>query len=89
LQLINNDPCQRENRISYLIERASTVRMLIHFYTTGTLLTQEALQPCSDDEYIGAAIAFCQELSRYAVNRACDVSTIPLQKLLSSLLLTH
>jgi len=33
------------------------------------------LQPCNDEEYMGAALGFAQVLSRYAVGRACDNDT--------------
>ena len=34
------------------------------------------MQPCNDDEYIGAALGFAQELARYALSRGCEVSVL-------------
>jgi len=33
------------------------------------------MAPCGDEEYVGAVLGFAQELSRYALGRAAEVST--------------
>ncbi len=73
MQKIKNDPCQREARISSIIERVLVPRLLFQFFQTGKLARQSDFTFCNDEEYIGAVIVFCQELCRYAVNRACEV----------------
>lgn len=82
--MINQDPCQRESRMSYTIERFSVPRLLLNFYRTGKLASLGDLSPANDEEYVGAVIGFAQELSRYAVNRACvgDAASIELCRLI-------
>lgn len=73
IAMINNDMSQRENRVSNLLEKHCIVLMLDHFYRTGQLLSQSGASPCNDEEYLGGAIGFAQELVRYALHRACEV----------------
>lgn len=47
-------------------------RLLHQFFLTGKLAKQSEFSFCNDEEYVGAVIGFCQELCRYAVNRACE-----------------
>ena len=43
-----------------------------HFFENGSLAAPSVLQPCSDEEYLMAALGFAQQLSRYCVGRACE-----------------
>ncbi len=70
---ISNDPCQRESRVSSIIEKVIVPRLLHQFFLTGNLAKLSEFPFSNDDEYVGAVIGFCQELCRYAVNRACEV----------------
>lgn len=79
MQKVNNDPCQRESRVSFIIEKLLIPRLLHQFFLTGKLAKQSEFTFCNDDEYVGAVIGFCQELCRYAVNRACEVSPCSLK----------
>jgi len=72
LELLGGDPTQRERMLSQAIEKFTEVRMMQYFFTTGRLASPSLVQPCNDDEYIGAALGFAQDLSRYVVGRACD-----------------
>ena len=53
LEDIGYDPVQREEKLSFPMERLCVAILLYSFYTTGLLLTKFELQICSDDEYIG------------------------------------
>ena len=72
LEAICGDTSQREGRLSGAIEKFTEIRMMQHFFATGKLASFSVLQPCNDDEYIGAALGFAQELARYVVGRASE-----------------
>lgn len=44
---------QREEKLSFPMERLCVAILLYNFYTKGLLLTKSELQICTDDEYIG------------------------------------
>jgi predicted translin family RNA/ssDNA-binding protein len=69
---LDGDLTHREGRLAQSIEKFAESRLLQHFFATGTLASLNAIQPCSDDEYIGAIFGFAQELARYVVGRASD-----------------
>ena len=48
--------------------------MYYYFFTSGLLVAPSELQPCNDEEYIGAALGFAQEIPRYVIGRATEVS---------------
>ena len=75
LEQINNDPIQRSGQLGNSIQSFTETRMMQSFFDTGKLAGPSALQPCNDDEYMGAALGFAQELSRYAVGRAIENDT--------------
>jgi hypothetical protein len=70
------DPRVREGNLMMTIDKFTECRLMHHFYMTGTLLAQEAVSPCNDEEYIGAVLGFAQELARYCIGRGCDVSVV-------------
>jgi len=72
LTLVGSDATKREGLLSQAIEKFTEVCMVQQFFATGKLASPSTLQPCSDDEYIGAALGFAQELSRYVVGRASE-----------------
>jgi predicted translin family RNA/ssDNA-binding protein len=67
------------------IEKYAEVYMLQHFFKTGTLPSQKAID-CGDEQYLGAALNFSQELSKYVIGRACecDIKSISICKKLVS-----
>jgi predicted translin family RNA/ssDNA-binding protein len=69
---LKGDLTHREGRLAQSIEKFAESRLLQHFFETGTLASLHAIQPCSDDEYIGAIFGFAQELARYVVGRASE-----------------
>jgi hypothetical protein len=72
IQLINNDPIQREAKLSGHIERHTINVLLVHFFEQGQLLSPTHLQPLiNDEEYIAASLGWAQELARYALHQAC------------------
>eukprot|EP00606_Chrysophyceae_sp_TOSAG23-5_P000767 GSChrysophyteH2.ASY1.ANO1.1343.1 assembled CDS len=75
LEKISNKPLQRSGQLGHAIQAFTETRMMEHFFNTGSLAAPSALQPCNDEEYMGAALGFAQVLSRYAVGRACDNDT--------------
>ena len=72
LETIGGDLSQREGRLSGTIEKFTEIRLMQNFFATGKLASFSALQPCNDDEYMGAALGFAQELARYVVGRASE-----------------
>lgn len=64
------EPSQRSGQLSQAITTFTETRMMQHFFSTGALAAPSLLQPCDDDEYMGAALGFSQELARYAKRRA-------------------
>lgn len=72
LEVVGSDPTKREGFLANAIEKFTEIRMMQHFFQTGKLASPSALQPCNDEEYVGAALGFAQELSRYVVGRASD-----------------
>jgi hypothetical protein len=51
--------------------------VLLHrFFTEGKLATQASVQPCNDNEYIGAALTFAQHLNQYVLGKACEVRNL-------------
>lgn len=72
LDSIGADPTKREGNLSNAIEKFTETRMMQHFFLTGKLVSHSAVQPCNDEEYIGAALGFAQDLSRYVVGRASE-----------------
>ena len=73
------EPSQRSGQLSQAITTFTETRMMQHFFDTGALAPPSLLQPCDDDEYIGAALGFSQELARYAVGRACENDTASIE----------
>lgn len=47
---------------------------MLQFLRQGRLSTLSEMAPCGDEEYVGAVLGFAQELSRYALGRAAEVS---------------
>jgi predicted translin family RNA/ssDNA-binding protein len=76
-QLISQstDPRIREGNLASIIDKFTECRILHHFYKTGLVVPIEAVQPCSDDEYIGAVLGFAQELVRYCIGRGGERDT--------------
>ena len=72
LQLIGSDPSKREGNLAQAIEKLTEICLMQQFFATGKLASPSTLQPCSDEEYIGAVLGFAQELSRYVVGRASE-----------------
>jgi len=73
------DSMQRSGQLSQAITTFTETRMMQHFFDTGALAAPSLLQPCDDEEYVGAALGFSQELSRYAVGRACENDTTSIE----------
>lgn len=71
----SGDPMQRGGALGNAIQSFTETRMMQHFFDTGMLASPSTVSPANDDEYIGAALGFAQELSRYAVGRACENDT--------------
>jgi predicted translin family RNA/ssDNA-binding protein len=69
---IGDDPEKRSGFLSNAIQSFTEARMMQHFFENGTLAAPSVLQPCSDEEYLMAALGFAQQLSRYCVGRACE-----------------
>lgn len=88
LEMIRQDVCEREFRLSFLMEKVITTKLIYHFYQTGQLLPISALKSPipTDSEYLSGVINFTAELSRYTINRACqlDFPSIKLTKELIS-----
>ena len=70
--IVNDADSERDGRITAAIEKFTEARMYCHFFSCGVLPEPSLVQPCNDDEYIGATFGFAQELSRYVVGRACE-----------------
>ena len=58
--------------LSSAIQSFTETRMMQYFFENGVLAAPSLLQPCSDEEYLMAALGFAQQLSRYCVGRACE-----------------
>jgi predicted translin family RNA/ssDNA-binding protein len=74
----SSDPMQRAGggALGNAIQSFTETRMMQHFFETGALASPSTVGAfCNDEEYIGAALGFAQELSRYAVGRACENDT--------------
>jgi hypothetical protein len=71
---MNGDVCARESKLSAMIEKSRSIVLLHRFFTEGKLATQASVQPCNDNEYIGAALTFAQHLNHYVLGKACEVS---------------
>lgn len=69
---IGDDPEKRSGFLSNAIQSFTEARMMQHFFENGSLAAPSVLQPCSDEEYLMAALGFAQQLSRYCVGRACE-----------------
>lgn len=65
----------REGRVSQVIEKFTEARMFLSFFKTGALAPLSQLGICNDEEYVGAALGFAQELARYGVGCAIEVCT--------------
>uniref|UniRef100_A0A7S3H6D8 Uncharacterized protein n=1 Tax=Spumella elongata TaxID=89044 RepID=A0A7S3H6D8_9STRA len=80
VESINGDECARESKLGFLIEKSRATLLLHHFFQEGKVATQSSLQPCNDNEYIGAVLSFAQSLNQYALGVACegDVASIEL-----------
>lgn len=74
LNVIGKDVVRREAKLSGHIERHCVAEMYLYFFQSGQLLPQSLSlqQQTTDDEYIGAALGWAQEVSRYALQRACE-----------------
>ena len=53
LSNLSSNPEERENRFSFACERFAEIRLLQYFFRNGCLATQDEVQPCNDDEYLG------------------------------------
>ncbi len=82
LDLIEYDLYQREIRLGSYLEQHCLALILLYFYQNGMLIPFSLCQPCGDEEYIGAVILFAQELSRYALNQACNVIKLLTSKII-------
>lgn len=69
---IGDDPEKRSGFLSNAIQSFTETRMMQHFFDNGSLAAPSVLQPCSDEEYLIAALGFAQQMSRYCVGRACE-----------------
>eukprot|EP01032_Pedospumella_encystans_P012231 gene12231-14163_t len=80
VESINGDECARESKLGFLIEKSRATLLLHRFFQEGKVATQSSLQPCNDNEYIGAVLSFAQSLNQYALGVACegDVASIEL-----------
>lgn len=80
VESINGDECARESKLGFLIEKSRATLLLHRFFQEGKIATQSSLQPCNDNEYIGAVLTFAQSLNQYALGVACegDVASIEL-----------
>jgi len=78
LDMISNEPCMRERKLGGAIEKSRVCLVLKHFFLTGKVLSQNKLQPCNDNEYVGVLLQFAQDLNQYVIGRACvgDVRSI-------------
>lgn len=72
LGVIGDDVCARESKLGAVMEKSRAVLLLHRFFQEGRLATQASLQPCNDNEYIGAVLTFAQLLNEYALGRACE-----------------
>jgi predicted translin family RNA/ssDNA-binding protein len=82
--MVKNEITERESKLSFNFEKVFVLKMLSHYYQTGKLAPLSSFQSPAptDTEYIAAVIGFCQELSRYTLNRACsmDFPSVKLSK---------
>ena len=69
---VKQDETQREGRLGQAIEKFTEARLLQKFFLTGKLVSPSEVQPCNDDEYIGAVIGCAQEISRYVIGKAAE-----------------
>lgn len=75
-KITNNDISLREERLSTATEGFVLALLLNFFFANGSLAPPSLMQPCSDEEYLGAAIGMTQELVRYAIGRACECDAV-------------
>eukprot|EP00656_Telonema_subtile_P027056 TRINITY_DN2904_c0_g1_i1.p1 TRINITY_DN2904_c0_g1~~TRINITY_DN2904_c0_g1_i1.p1 ORF type:complete len:406 (-),score=116.87 TRINITY_DN2904_c0_g1_i1:52-1269(-) len=81
---------KREGNLSQTIQSLAEACLLQQFFLSGKLVNKAALAvPCSDDEYLCAALGVAQHLARYCVGRAveADVASIALCRTLVSQLM--
>ena len=69
---VKQDETQREGRLGQAIEKFTEARLLQKFFLTGKLVSPSEVQPCNDEEYIGAVIGCAQEISRYVIGKAAE-----------------
>ena len=74
---------ERENRLSFAIEKFTEIRILRYFFAHGKLAPHSALRPANDEEYLGASLGFAHELARYAIGQATggNISSIHICRL--------
>ena len=58
--------------VGSLLEHYACAFILGHFFESGVLPPRSALPRLEDSEYLLGCMAFCQELSRYAIGRATE-----------------
>ena len=73
LSIVQENQSLRNGRLRMAIEKVVEAEMLVIFFRTGKLAEFGEVQPCSDEEYVIAALSMAQELSRYCKQRACEV----------------
>lgn len=66
----SSTPTGRDGSLANAIEKFTEVRLLRDFFSTGRLSSFAQMQPCRDEEYLGACLGFAQELAQYCVGRA-------------------
>ncbi len=71
--VVLNSEALRNGRLRVAIEKIVETELLIRFFRTGKLALFSEVQPCSDEEYVTAALSMAQEISRYSKDRACEV----------------
>jgi hypothetical protein len=65
---------RKSNKMSQAVEQTAQARLLLGFFSSGRLLPPGSVSYCTDDEYLSACLGMAQDLGRYCVNRACEVS---------------
>jgi predicted translin family RNA/ssDNA-binding protein len=72
----------REGNVSQCVEKMTGARLLYKFFESGKLAGMDEVQPCRDEEYIGAVLSFAMDISKYCVGRAIaeDEGSIELVK---------
>eukprot|EP01041_Mallomonas_annulata_P010026 gene10026-20875_t len=70
LDMVQGNIFLRQGRLSHVIEDFVEIQLLGHFFSFGNLAPPSLMQPCTDEEYLGAALAASQAMARYSVGQA-------------------